>query len=666
MASGTYTHTINDTAALDSFANLTGTLVATDRDTADTLVWSGSQSGAFGELTVNANGSYSYAVNAAAVNALQLGSNPSESFTATVTDSKGATDTRTITINLVGADDTPVAQADTANATEAGGVANAKPGIDPIGNVLQNDSDPDLNDSKTVTSVSAAGAGIVGGLTAGTYGQLTLGVDGHYSYQVDNKNQAVQALRQASDTLVDTFRYTMQDAHGASSSASLTVTLHGANDAPQAFDDAGAVSQGKTLTQTAAQGVLANDVDVDGSAYGETMTVAQVAQASNVVAVAQGTPARLVSSYGTLTLSADGSYTYLADGAGSKALWFGDTAVDTFTYTIRDSAGLTASATLSLKISGVNLPTPPSAPIVRAETAGTTPAPTPVTASGAVTPTASLPSVTAASMPASFTPGTAGPSGTASDSTSLSSSATPTNFADARSGTVALHSDQQAMQGSTSLTGDAGGPRKLESTDRGFQVERIQTQSALSVSIENQQKGGDRLFVYKGIGSTTSETAQMMEYRVPKDAFAHTNSASVVQLEASLVDGAPLPQWLDFDPTSGAFSGRPPTDAGRVLVIKVTARDEQGRETSTTFTIRIEGKQNQSRALGADPMADTDTLDSPEEAIQVLAQRSQATKRGSVPFSDQLRLSRHDPLVAKILSRQTASVHSKSIDGRLG
>ncbi|MBV5299589.1 MAG: VCBS domain-containing protein, partial [Rhodoferax sp.] len=64
VATGTYTHTVTDSAALDTFTDLTGTLAATDVDTADTLTWSGSATGSYGALTVNANGTYSYVVNA--------------------------------------------------------------------------------------------------------------------------------------------------------------------------------------------------------------------------------------------------------------------------------------------------------------------------------------------------------------------------------------------------------------------------------------------------------------------------------------------------------------------------------------------------------------------------------------------------------------------------
>ena len=42
----------------------------------------------------------------------------------------------------------------------------------------------------------------------------------------------MQALRQSTDTLTDVFSYTMRDTAGATSTTTLTVTIHGANDAP--------------------------------------------------------------------------------------------------------------------------------------------------------------------------------------------------------------------------------------------------------------------------------------------------------------------------------------------------------------------------------------------------------------------------------------------------
>ena len=55
---------------------------------------------------------------------------------------------------------------------------------------------------------------------------------GAFTYTVNETDAAVQALRQSTNTLTDAFSYTMRDAAGATSTATLTVSIHGANDAP--------------------------------------------------------------------------------------------------------------------------------------------------------------------------------------------------------------------------------------------------------------------------------------------------------------------------------------------------------------------------------------------------------------------------------------------------
>jgi uncharacterized delta-60 repeat protein len=139
-----------------------------------------------------------------------------------------------ITVSAV--DDAPVAVADAAIAVEAGGANNTTPGVDPTGQVLDNDSDVDTGDTRSVTGVAAGvvstASGAVGVVVAGAYGTIVVAADGHYTYSVDNANAAVQALRTAGDTLQDVFSYTIQDASGLSATTQLTITLRGANDTP--------------------------------------------------------------------------------------------------------------------------------------------------------------------------------------------------------------------------------------------------------------------------------------------------------------------------------------------------------------------------------------------------------------------------------------------------
>ena len=75
---------------------------------------------------------------------------------------------------------------------------------------------------------------------------------GTYTYTVNETDSAVQALRLSTNTVTDVFNYTMRDTAGATSSATLTVTIHGANDAPvlaaQTSDQSASVGSAFSLT----------------------------------------------------------------------------------------------------------------------------------------------------------------------------------------------------------------------------------------------------------------------------------------------------------------------------------------------------------------------------------------------------------------------------------
>ena len=130
-------------------------------------------------------------------------------------------------------DTAPTAVADTADATEKGGIANSSGGSPATGNVLTNDTDPDLGDTKTVTALSFGGVtGTLGTALAGAHGSLVLSASGDFTYTINETDAAVQALRQSTDTLPEVFSYTMRDTAGATSSTTLAVTIHGADDAP--------------------------------------------------------------------------------------------------------------------------------------------------------------------------------------------------------------------------------------------------------------------------------------------------------------------------------------------------------------------------------------------------------------------------------------------------
>ena len=318
-----------------------------DPDTNDTLVVTEVDgntdpatdiTGSYGTLDWNADGTYSYTLDNAnpAVQSLAAGETLTDSFTYTISDGIGGTDTATLIITVNGTNDGPTAVDDANSVTE-----DTAP--NPVsGDLLSNDSDPDTSDSLTVTEVD----GVTDPATdiAGSYGTLDWNADGTYSYVLNNSNPTVQSLA-AGETLTDSFTYTISDGNGGTDTATLIITINGTNDGPTAVDDANSVTE-DTAPNPVSGDLLANDVDPDTS---DSLTVTEVDGVTDPATNING-------SYGTLDWNTDGTYSYVLNNANStvQSLAAGETLTDSFTYTISDGIGGTDTATLIITINGTN------------------------------------------------------------------------------------------------------------------------------------------------------------------------------------------------------------------------------------------------------------------------------------------------------------------------
>lgn len=162
----------------------------------------------------------------------------------TVTDGDGDSSSAEIALDLTIRDDGPVARADNVTLTEAQAQAGASGE-----NVLDNDVfGADAPAGKTVSSVNG---GNPGEAVNGTYGTLTLNADGTYTYQLTPGVDVPKG-----ESVTEEFTYTIKDADGDTSEATLTITITGdANepvvtvDTPEAGDanimvDEGALADG--------------------------------------------------------------------------------------------------------------------------------------------------------------------------------------------------------------------------------------------------------------------------------------------------------------------------------------------------------------------------------------------------------------------------------------
>ena len=260
--------------------------------------------GITGEVTWEADGSFTYVpTTAPAV----------DTFTYTIEDGQGGSDTATVTVTVTGLNHAPMAEDDTGATDEDTPLSFAAPGV------LGNDVDPD-EDPLSVTEFDAfslRGA------------PVTVDADGGYTYD-PSASQELSTLA-AGEAADDAFTYTVDDGQGGSNTATVAISLTGVNDAPRAANDAATIDR-ESLLSVAAPGVLANDLDPD---TGDAFSVTAFEPLS-----AHGAP---------VTGDADGSISYDPRGLFDD-LEPGATATDTFAYTITDGDGATDTATVTVTV----------------------------------------------------------------------------------------------------------------------------------------------------------------------------------------------------------------------------------------------------------------------------------------------------------------------------
>jgi hypothetical protein len=216
-----------------------------------------------------------------------------DSFTYTVSDGYGGTDTATVAVAVV-ANRAPEAIDDSVTTPED------TPGFI---SVIWNDTDPEGD----VLNARGSGSGDRG---LGTFSCV---------------NSYCEYIPTANVSGTDSFTYTVDDGHGGTDTGTATVTITPVNDAPAAVDDALTTDQGVAGTIS----VLTNDSDAD----------------SDGLSVASSTPG----AHGTVSCTPTGACTY------TPAAGFAGT--DGFTYTVSDGHGGTDDGSVTVTVKPVTPPT---------------------------------------------------------------------------------------------------------------------------------------------------------------------------------------------------------------------------------------------------------------------------------------------------------------------
>jgi large repetitive protein len=274
---------VNDIATTNEDTQTTISVLTNDTDMdGDALTVTTTTSPSHGNAVVNADGTITYTPTA--------NFHGSDTFDYTISDGNGGTGIATVTITVVSVNNTPLAANDVATTNED---------VPMTITVLSNDTDGDGD----VLSVI--------GVTPPLNGGAVVNINGTITYTPNPNFNGT-----------DTFKYTVTDGNGGTSTANVTIIVNSVNDAPTTVNDIGSTDEDIPVLIA----VLSNDTDVDGDALAVTTTTAP--------------------SHGTVIVKSDGTIIYTPNPNFNG--------IDTFDYSVNDGNGGVSTATVSITVNSVN------------------------------------------------------------------------------------------------------------------------------------------------------------------------------------------------------------------------------------------------------------------------------------------------------------------------
>ncbi|MEH6631655.1 MAG: Ig-like domain-containing protein [Halopseudomonas aestusnigri] len=185
-----------------------------------------------------------------------------------------------------------------------------------------------------ISWANALGVNASAGTLVGIYGTLTIGADGSYSYQLDNQNLTVEGLN-VGNFLVEEFTYTLLDGNGDTSTAKLSLTINGANDAPVVMNDSASTNENDAAITI---DVLANDHDVDSVG---PLTIDGIKVVSGIP-VGSGS-VKIFN--GKLVFDPGSSFEHLSEGQMTNVI---------VEYNVSDGDGASSIGTVTIVVTGTN------------------------------------------------------------------------------------------------------------------------------------------------------------------------------------------------------------------------------------------------------------------------------------------------------------------------
>ena len=511
---------------------------------------------ALGSLSITEGGTWTYTVanNTTAVQALGAGATIKEVFTVSSLDGSASHD---ITVVITGVNDVA-----TISGSDSGSVTE--------------DVDLSTSGSLTINDADSGEASFVAQSSSGSYGSFNINTGGGWNYSLSNNLASVQALG-VGETLSDSFTVNASDG----SPHSVTITIHGTNDAPVTSASSAAATEGGAVISGR---VAATDVD------GDSLNYSLVGEAPT-----------------GLTFNSDGSYSFDPSGEAYDSLREGETLDLLVSYQVDDGHGGLATAILTITVTGTN-----DAPKVAALPGQSTRENEPLTVvlgeglfsdvdkGDVLTVSATLGNGDPLPGWLSFDPGSRTFNGTppVGEAGDLTIVVTVTDSAGASDqGSFALTVDaapvvvdnQPAAPTVDTPSGDNGGP-----------TNQPDVSIADSPSIPTVQPAGDTFIPLESGVEVNGEIPDTAITEGAGDATIEAGQNFVIEgegggqltFEARLVSGESLPDGVRIDGETGQIFISGGADISELQIV-VEARDESGDSAQASFTLTKEPSSDQ-------------------------------------------------------------------------
>ena len=626
----------DDGSVIAGTASVSGSLSVSDVDASASRSWSlqGSPSTTYGTMAIDAStGVWTYTLDnsLAATQALQEGETVTQTFIARATDNLGAFVDQTVTVTVRGTNDVPVISARSSQTT----VTGVEAGHTDDGAATEGVPSESRRIFAQDVDGNASWIYELEGTVSTRYGRIVLNRDtGEWTYTLDNTLMATQNLREG-QSVQERYTVRVTDERGAQVRETLTVTIDGSNDVPTVVGELADEEylQGEQLQVETAQ--LFSDIDVGAGPFSfsaELPPGLQIDAQTGVISGAGTRPGdyRIViratdaqGAWAETTWSVRINAPARNDSSGTGASTTRNSAADntlaggssTGTSTGSSSSGTGILNALGGGIPGfsstIPLPSQPGINTMDGSAAGGNATISPISPSPAAAPGSAAGSTDSTSATSALSDGANSNTASGSGNTSGSSSSGSNSGSSSTATNSSANKPDSSPEPQERTEASVGADGQLQLTNQSEAAPENGKEDASIRAVERVNvavNANGQITLRQEVPQVNASPSGIMLVEVSQQQqaiqieIADFRRSEVSQYRATLLNGDPLPSWIQIDARTGKVTALPASNTS-LIELKFIAEDASGSTRTLEIKIDLSGQRQ-----NAQPAAEATTM----------------------------------------------------------